>query len=79
MDANGKTTSYANTAYDGLNRIKQKSYSDGTTQPVTYSYDTASPNGLGRLASVVSGTATTSYGGYDQVGRVSSSTETLGS
>jgi hypothetical protein len=45
---------------------------------VTYYYDTASPNGLGRLASVVSGTATATDGGYDQMGRVTSSTETLG-
>ena len=46
---------------------------------MTYSYDTASPNGKGRLASVVSGIATTTYGGYDSMGRVTSSTETLGS
>jgi YD repeat-containing protein len=45
---------------------------------VTYNYDTAASNGLGRLVSVVSGIATTTYGEYDQMGRVTSSTQVTG-
>ena len=43
------TTTYQ---YDALNRLTQKSYSDGTTPTVTLSYDTSSPyytNRTGRL------------------------------
>ena len=91
LDANLKTTTYTSTSspYDGLNRIKQKSYSDGTTQPVNYTYDSGTsncgtgqqsgPNFLGRLISVSSGNSTTSYGCYDPLGRAWTSTQTLGS
>ena len=55
--------------YDVLNRVKVRSYNDGTAQ-VSYNYDTAA-NGVGRLASVVtSGVTTYNYSAYDAMGRV---------
>jgi RHS repeat-associated protein len=60
--------------YDGLNRLKTRTYNDGTPA-VTYTYDTLT-NGKGRLTSVSSSVSTTSYSGYDAVGRVAGSTQT---
>src|SRR5262249_6183080 len=45
---NGSSVTYT---YDGLNRVKQKALSSGGV--FVYSYDTITPNGKGRLASVV--------------------------
>lgn len=60
--------------YDSLNRIKTRSYNDGTPN-VTYAYDTA-PNGKGLLASVSSSVSTYRYTGYDALGRVTGSEQT---
>lgn len=62
------------TEYDSLNRVKTRTYNDGTPN-VTYVYDTA-PNGKGRLASVSSSVSTYTYTGYDVLGRVKSSSQT---
>src|SRR5207248_5956580 len=73
-DARGVVTTYI---YDGLNRVTSRSYSDNTTPAVTYSYDaTGVANSIGRLTSVSSSVSTTSYGSYDALGRVKSSTQT---
>lgn len=54
--------------YDDLQRLKTRSYTDGTPT-VTYNYDTAT-NGVGRLASIVTNSlSTTSYTAYDPLGR----------
>jgi RHS repeat-associated protein len=62
--------------YDGLNRILTKSYSDGKTPEVIYTYDTggATVNAIGRLITVQAGTQTYARG-YDGLGRVISSTQ----
>ena len=89
VDALSKTTCYGLwssgscnnsgvNGYDGLNRVVQKTYSDGTTPAVTYSYDGSGvSNGKGRLASVVSGVTTTKYVNYDQMGRVWASSQSI--
>jgi RHS repeat-associated protein len=51
--------------YDRLNRLTQRSYSDGTPT-VTYNYDVQ-----GRLETMVDGTGTTAYG-YDAADRMAS-------
>ncbi len=84
--ANGITTSYT---YDVLNRLMNKSYSDGTTPPVTYTYDTkesgSSPSYyIGRLSQVStpalgSQPATSmTYVQYDALGRVLASSQSTG-
>jgi RHS repeat-associated protein len=73
-DARGKTTTYA---YDGLNRLITKSYSD-TTPGVAYGYDAVAPSGCtppslaitygkGRRTSMCDGPGATSWS-FDQVG-----------
>lgn len=63
--------------YDGLNRLEKRRYNDGTPE-VTYTYDTLT-NGKGMLTSVSSSVSTTSYTGYDALGRVLGSIqETVG-
>ena len=68
--------------YDALNRQTQKSYVAGgdtaATSTVTYTYYTNAngvPNGIGRLASVANSVSTTTYGSYDQLGRVTASSQ----
>jgi RHS repeat-associated protein len=73
-DARGLRTTYA---YDTLNRISNRSYSDATPA-VTYAYDPAIANGKGRLSSVSSSVSSYSYGNYDALGRVKSATQTIG-
>jgi YD repeat-containing protein len=66
-------------AYDGLGRPRRKRIrvaADGTTSDVTWTWDTVSPNGKGRLASVSYGGTTVSYSGYDILGRVTSHSQT---
>jgi RHS repeat-associated protein len=65
------TTSYV---YDGLNRLKTRSYNDGTPA-VTFTYDTLA-NGKGRLTSVSNSVSTSSYGSYDAVGNPTTSSQT---
>jgi RHS repeat-associated protein len=60
--------------YDALNRLKTRSYSDGTPS-VTYTYDTLTSNGKGRLTSASSSVSTTSYTGYDAMGRPTGSSQ----
>jgi RHS repeat-associated protein len=80
--------------YDALNRITSKTYTPGTAQPtpaVVYCYDgNASVNGAacptatpvipfrGRLKSVSSSASTTTYLGYDFLGRITGSRQTTG-
>lgn len=47
-DARNITTTYA---YDALNRLLSKSYSDGNTPSSCFQYDSATSNGVGQLAS----------------------------
>jgi hypothetical protein len=61
----------------GSVEVQSKPYSDGLTSTVTYSYDNtaASCDGLGRLASVTSGTVVNNYSCYDPIGRVATAGE----
>ncbi|MGH7603207.1 MAG: hypothetical protein ACRENK_04320 [Gemmatimonadaceae bacterium] len=76
-DAKAQTTSYV---YDALNRVTLITFQDGAKQ--AYAYDQGA-NGLGRLSSITEtdpGSIVTdliAYG-YDQHGRVTSETRTLG-
>lgn len=83
-DARNVTTTYA---YDALNRITSKSYSDSTPS-VTYSYDQSSYNGLsitngtGRLTGMQESSGSTVNGTtawtYDAAGRVLTEKKTVG-
>ncbi|MGH8245541.1 MAG: hypothetical protein ACREUU_03815, partial [Gammaproteobacteria bacterium] len=74
----GSTCNFAlGTGYDGLNRPLRRSYSDGSTPEVSYSYDTC-PFGKGRLCAVSNSDSSTSYE-YDSLGRVVRSTQSTGS
>jgi RHS repeat-associated protein len=64
-------------AYDALNRLTDKTYSDGTTQNSSYRYDYASFLGqtftypVGReVAATAANNASQSFTSYDQMGRV---------
>ncbi|MCP4570402.1 MAG: hypothetical protein GY841_22700, partial [FCB group bacterium] len=60
-----------------LNRVTSKSYSRADPQ-VTYTYDNpAIPNGKGRLYSLSNTNVTTTYGGYDAMGRVTRVSKTI--
>ncbi len=61
--------------YDALNRVTLRDYNNTTTPDVTYTYDTLG-NGKGRLSSVSSSASTTSYTGYDVMGRLTGSSQT---
>jgi len=79
-DARGVNIQYS---YDGLNRLTQKVYSDGTPT-AKYGYDGLDVNGAvlspavnfakGRLSQSTAATDTTSTYSYDQMGRVISKT-----
>ena len=72
-DALGVTTTYN---YDYLDRLTGKTYSDGVTPNVTYTWDGAGvANGVGRLASVSNKWAVRNYTAYDSVGHVTASSE----
>ena len=68
--------------YDGLRRIKTKTYRDLTlsgsdgTPTVTYEYHTTVAPNIGMLKSVSTGAATTSYT-YDSLGRPKTSSHTI--
>ena len=91
VDANSITTSYS---YDALNRQQTKSYSDGKTPTVTYTYDSAggsttcpssaSAYDVGRLTAITtpalgSVPAVTEYLNYDPLGRACFSQEQVAS
>ena len=54
--------------YDALNRVTSVSYPN-TAENVTYGYDVAASNGIGRLTSISDQSGTTTYT-YDEFGRV---------
>jgi RHS repeat-associated protein len=60
-------------SYDALNRPTSVSYSDGTPT-VTYTYD-AVTNGVGQLTSASNSNSTTSFTAFDNLGRVTTSTQ----
>ncbi|MFN7651343.1 MAG: RHS repeat domain-containing protein [Acidobacteriota bacterium] len=60
-------------AYDALQRPTRKTYTDGTPG-VTYTYDQG-PNAFGRLTSIATANSTTTYSGYDPLGRIGSSSQ----
>ncbi len=69
----------ATPSYNALNRVTGISYSDGVTPNVTYTWDTASGNGIGQLQPAASSNGVTaSFGGYDGLGNVLQSTEQVG-
>ncbi len=76
-DAKGQVTRYA---YDALNRVTSISFADGSKQ--SYGYDQGA-NGIGRLTSITETdpqsniTSLLAYG-YDQKGRATSETRTIG-
>jgi RHS repeat-associated protein len=67
----------ATLSYDGMNRVQSKSYSS-LGNGVSYVYDGTQSgcSGLGRLASVTSGTSTSNYSCYDAMGHVTTSSQT---
>jgi YD repeat-containing protein len=68
------TTTYT---YDAMNRPLTRSYSDGTTPTVTYSYFSGGVStNNGNLASVANSVSTTAYTGYDALGRLTGSQQT---
>src|SRR6185437_10173084 len=71
-DGRGVTTNYG---YDALNRLTGKTYSDGVTSAVTFSWDPAIANGFGRLGAVANGSGVMNYTGYDAMGRVTQSNQ----
>ncbi len=66
------TTTYS---WDALNRLTQKSYSDGTTPTAAYLYDVSSTNGvtisnpLGRLVRATTNNCMQTINSYDSMGR----------
>jgi RHS repeat-associated protein len=80
-DAKNVTMTYA---YDALNRVKTRSYSDGVTPAVSYYYDgiyhnalnqpqTATGSVKGKLTSVSSSVSRTNYTAFDAMGRTTQS------
>ena len=79
-DARGVSTSYQ---YDGLNRVKSRSYNVTTgvdsTPTVTYTYDVGTDcNFKGRLTQVTNSNSTTNYTCYDAMGRVLGTSQVTG-
>ena len=74
-DARNITTTYQ---YDGLNRLKTVSYSDGTPS-ATYNYDAggAGAYALGRLTSMTDGSGSETYT-YDRFGRITNVAKVVG-
>jgi RHS repeat-associated protein len=66
-DARGITTTFV---YDQLDRVRSKTYSDGTPQ-VTYTYDAPAVSySRGRLTAVSTAASTTHYNSYSALGQV---------
>ena len=76
-DNQGVMASYG---YDALNRLTSVTYSGARTAPnVAYYYDTGAANAVGRLVSVWSSAGTAQQiAGYDALGRITGSSETIG-
>ena len=76
-DNQGVVTTYG---YDALNRLTSVTYSGARTAPsVSYSYDTGAANSVGRLVSVSNSVGTKQQiTGYDPLGRIMGSMETVG-
>ena len=80
-DANQKVTCYGDisgtdctgSSNDPLNRPTIITYSDGTPS-VTFTYDSVT-NGVGQLASVSNSNSTTNFTAFDNLGRVTASTQ----
>ena len=72
-DARGVSTTFA---YDDLQRILTKTYSDNTTPSVTYAYHTSGSPNVGQLQSISSSAAASSYT-YDTLGRIVSRSQTI--
>ncbi|MBA3632389.1 MAG: RHS repeat-associated core domain-containing protein [Acidobacteria bacterium] len=64
-----------NYSYDELNRVKTRSYTDGITPAVSYTYDNVT-NAKGLLTKVTNGFSTTEYLEFDNLGRVKQSRQT---
>ena len=65
--------------YDQLGRLKSAAYTNdpANTPTVTYTYDDATvPNSKGRLTSVSSSVSTYKYTAYDELGRITGSSQT---
>ncbi len=71
-DARTVETNYV---YDALNRVTQRSYNDGITPTVSYTYDDK-VNAKGKLTKVSSSVSTTEYAAFDIVGRVTNHRQT---
>jgi RHS repeat-associated protein len=65
-----------NTTYDAIQRPLVRTYSDGTTPEVTYTWDLATLNGIGRMNRVANSISTTDYLEFDAMGRVLKSRQT---
>jgi YD repeat-containing protein len=63
-------------SYDGLHRLRAKSYTDGTLGMTNEYYLAGNVPQVGRLKSVTSSVASTQYT-YDALGRVTASTQTV--
>lgn len=72
-DARSVTTTHS---YDGLHRLRTKSYTDGTPGVTNEYYLAGYAPQVGRLKSVASSVASTVYT-YDALGRVTASTQTV--
>lgn len=65
-------------SFDAINRMTQKSYSDGTPTATNTFDDPTVPYSIGRLTAVASSASKTSYAVLDPVGRVLSSQQLTG-
>jgi RHS repeat-associated protein len=81
-DKNGNTVTATDaknivitSTYDGFNRITQRSYSDGTTPTVSYTYDNKT-NAKGKLTKVSSSISAAESTAFDTLGRVTSYKQT---
>jgi RHS repeat-associated protein len=76
LDARGKLTSYT---YDALNRLKRIAFSTGTATNFEYDGGTSGPpSAKGRLTKMTDESGQTIYA-YDDLGRVTTKTQTVGS
>jgi YD repeat-containing protein len=76
VDARGTTSTYS---YDGLNRLTQISYNDGTTPTVGFTFDQGGSSAYAndRLTTMTDGVGSETYQ-YDVLGRVKLLNKTIG-